>query len=1455
MDFVDLKRCFAPIEKDQEANLDIGRIWGRRMANWLDWSDLLAHRRVVLLAEALSGKTEEFRHQTEALVAQGKAAFFVRIEDLADDGFEAALEPQASRAFEHWRDGCESIPGWFFLDSVDEARLNNKSLEKALRRFARDIDRGLERAFVYVSCRVSDWKGSDDREAVERLLPVWEQPTPPAQEGDDTALLAPIFGPASETREPRATKEPKRELDTLLVVQLVPLAAPQWRLLAEAAEVERPESFVEAIERNGLDPLADRPGDLLDLAEYWKERGHFASLAEITEHGVAHKLAERDSHRPDNTALAPEKVRAGAERLAAALTLAKSFTLRASGRDPDPLLAAGAVDPAQVLPDWTDAERNALMRRGVFAPSTYGRLRFHHRGTQEYLTARWLERMLQEGCRRDAVWDLVFAERYDIRTLVPSLHAAAAWLALNNPDVRDEIVAREPLVLLRDGDPRALPLETKERLLLIYAGRHAAGEISNDSLDRRALWMFATPELAGAIRQSWAVNDRQDFRTDLLLLVREGMIHACADLARGAALDERANDYQRTVALQALDACGDTEGLAAAARWLKGAPGAGSARLAPCFAKVLFPRYLTVDELLDLIGRTPAPKRGVLDGFGYGLSELWEACPDAAASERFLAGLADLSLAPPFEAKYRRISARHRELAKNFAPPARKAVLGLADAEPSEGLVRLLMVVERAERDMPIDREEPPLSTLVCRNPRLQRKLFWADVEETRQNANLGEDRPAHIFDVYISGGPLWQLATRDLDWLLEDLSKCPLEADKRIALSGVIAILRAGGRLQAEVLRLRTLIAGHTKLERYLSECLTPPKESEQEVQFRLEEQRQQKAHDHVEREAKASWLRFRDELKADPSPLRDPSQLANWSTGAFRLDNLSRWLCGTTKKNHVEATRQWRLLEEGFGRPVAEAFRNGMKAFWRVTEPERPKHLKGGGSNVKYTTIMSLAGLGLEAADDPDWASSLTTADAERAAQHACLSEQGYPNWIEQLVDQHPAITLPILHKTLMNEWQGRHGGSADFLSHYASARGPIPPLIQGILFEVIKGKPKTSDMLDRGLRVLRSIELSERQRSQTAALARRRLRAARAAGEDERVRSYLAMLFLVDANDATRELVDWLDGSPQASRDARAQTSLGALFGRDSPAVGFLASASVACLEALVRLAYRNVRPQDDRVHEGAYTPDVRDNAESARTALLNALLHRPGPDAYRAMRTLAADEAFRALAVRLNELAHGMAERDSEPLAWTPSDVIAFERRHITPARTGEALLHVLMAVLSDIQSSFDQADATSRSVLQRAESEDEVQGWLAEQMNLRSHGRFHAYREARVARGDKPDIIVASTTAQVEVAVEVKHSGMGWTVRDLERALTKQLAETYLKPATRRHGVLVLSHHGRRTWRDPDTRAILNFHDVLNRLQRLAATLVTNQFGPVEVRIFGIDASRWIDLRSGGSWNP
>jgi len=128
------------------------------------------------------------------------------------------------------------------------------------------------------------------------------------------------------------------------------------------------------------------------------------------------------------------------------------------------------------------------------------------------------------------------------------------------------------------------------------------------------------------------------------------------------------------------------------------------------------------------------------------------------------------------------------------------------------------------------------------------------------------------------------------------------------------------------------------------------------------------------------------------------------------------------------------------------------------------------------------------------------------------------------------------------------------------------------------------------------------------------------------------------------------------------------------------------------------------------------------------------------------------------------------------------------------------------------------------------------------MSFRARGRFHAYREAEVAGRNRPDVIVSSASGPCEVAIEVKHGGMGWTIRQLEQALCEQLSSDYLKPPTGRHGVLLISHHGRRRWKDPESKSVTTFGEVIDRLSSIARNLTENDSGPFEVQVMGINAA-------------
>jgi hypothetical protein len=93
-----------------------------------------------------------------------------------------------------------------------------------------------------------------------------------------------------------------------------------------------------------------------------------------------------------------------------------------------------------------------------------------------------------------------------------------------------------------------------------------------------------------------------------------------------------------------------------------------------------------------------------------------------------------------------------------------------------------------------------------------------------------------------------------------------------------------------------------------------------------------------------------------------------------------------------------------------------------------------------------------------------------------------------------------------------------------------------------------------------------------------------------------------------------------------------------------------------------------------------------------------------------------------------------------------------------------------------------------------------------------------------------------------VGIEVKHGGKKWTLKQLDKALRQQLAQDYLKPLTRRHGIFVITNHRHRTWRNAQSNESITFESLMKSLEATAATLVKNDIGAIEVKCFGIDAS-------------
>ena len=210
---------------------------------------------------------------------------------------------------------------------------------------------------------------------------------------------------------------------------MLPMSGEQIERFVEQYGMDDPAAFLDEVFKQKAWSFAHRPLDLIQLIAIWNDSKSLGTREKQHEANVKARL-EDDSERQDQDVLTDDKARLGAERLALALALTRTRTIRSSDQTLDTSRADSVLEPAEILRDWTGEERRTLLRRGLFDPATYGRIRFHHRSVQEYLAACRLRALRDKGMSINEVFRWLFAEQYGVKVVFPSMREITAWLAL-----------------------------------------------------------------------------------------------------------------------------------------------------------------------------------------------------------------------------------------------------------------------------------------------------------------------------------------------------------------------------------------------------------------------------------------------------------------------------------------------------------------------------------------------------------------------------------------------------------------------------------------------------------------------------------------------------------------------------------------------------------------------------------------------------------------------------------------------------------------------------------------------------------------------------------------------------------------------------------------------------------------------------------------------------------------
>lgn len=1398
------------------------------------WEQLRAIRRVVVLAEAGSGKTEEMREQARNLTAQGQFAFFAALEDVATSGLDDALSAERDR-LQAWRDSTS--PAYFFMDSVDETKLQGIRLEAALRKLADGIRLAFRRAYVILSGRVSDWEFRADLNRFHDLLPVPADPALPPPPSTTTMLMSALRGGSRRGRS--SSSDSPAEMPTVVLMQ--PFDDTRVRQFAQGQGVIDVDAFISAVEYGDLWSLARRPLDLDWMVQYWQRYGRFGPLTEMLELSLSERMQEPNAQYRLNDPLAQEKSISALERVGAAMTFGRVEKIVI----PDSELNLGSFTRGfrlqEILPDWSANHLSRLRGRAVFDPSTFGYMRLHNDNEgiiRAYLSAKWLHHRRASGAPISRILDLLFCETYGFSLIRTSMRPTAAWLALHDPEVAREVIAREPGLLIAEGDPGSLSVPIRSALLrriMVEMAEHGErlGFVPDEPLRR-----FSIADWGTAVQQLWKeFQTVAACRTLLLRIVELGALKDCVNLAEPAAFGAYDDDSTQRLACRALRATASPAVLQRYAAYVRESGSTLSSDVRWEALDALVGRGLTVDDLLAIVSGMTSDQRNATLGLDYYGPRVLERITRRADLEKFLQGV-------------NRFAVDEEEDEEGESPPGRDAHRSLLIAAsrslmtlagPSE-VPRVVMDIAfrlcTSDRYYPKSGQSSDLCTDLTATPRRRRIAFWYVAENSVGHRLLFGQRLDAVWAMGIFG---WNpnLQPTDIDWLLSDALTRSTAGHAALAISAAMDIWQSNGKPDALLEKIQRVAAGNSELSAMVDRHLVPrvplPEETEQREQIdRLNAE-------HAEREAQqqAGWTEFIDKLREDPDQLRRLPVPTRENIDA-RMYHLWELLSATDGQSRY-AIEDVRLIEPIVGAAVTAGFRDGLIAFWRQWEPTlesaRPEDQR---NLISKIDCMGICGVTVEAASNPAWPTNLTSEEALRAAQYATLELNGFPSWMTRLAVEWPREVGEILMPEILAELDApaaaAHVGPLQDLDNGAIE---ITQAVALSLFRELQHREQMPAAL-----LERSLAIASRGLPADAADFVLFVLAQAVKSQDvETIALYLAAGFRREPARALEVLVATLDRLEQAMQCQLCEIFLPRLVGgffRDRNRA--LPDLPLDVLEPLIHIAFRHIRLEDDITHEDGkvFSPGPRDGAQSARSALIGLLKDTPGQATIAALRRLAENPD-----IPIANVEHWCLERaaaDSEHAAWSPDEPYALEQTFDVTPRTPKELQLVAIRRIGDIEHDLIHGDSALADVFKSLPNENAVQRWVARELTQRAGRAYTSEREPLVADEKEPDVRLQSRSTDAALPIEIKIAE-SWSLRELEEGLIAQLGGRYLRARGASAGVYLIAHLQPRAkgWYD-DAGRLLGFDEVVAHLRDLANKLAQSRSDAPQLHVSVINVS-------------
>ncbi|NMH64992.1 hypothetical protein [Shewanella salipaludis] len=1371
--YVPLKRTFSLVARDsvseEKDNFEI--FFG--LAKHQDWPDLEVEYRVVILADAGAGKTFEMRAQAEYAVAHGRAAFFIRIEDL-DDNFEDAFEIGTALQFEQWLGSSEEA--WFFLDSVDEARLDNpRTFEKAMKLFSLRIRTASHRAHIYISSRPYAWRFKTDRTMIEQLFPYASQQTESIDESDENDL------------------DPELEKDTsegpLRTYLLRPLGLDAIRQFAEHRSTSNVDKLIADIERTNLMTIAARPFDLEGLLEKWKDDEKLGSRLESLQHNIGMRLDEIDPSRKQLQPLNQTKAREGARLLAAAVTL----TGEAGILVPDKTHEKAGIDAEKVLSDWNPNDVKALLERGIFNDVIYGAVRFRHREIRELLTAEWLHSLIEEGNSRRAIESLIFKEQYGELVVTPRLRPILPWLILFDSHIRKRTLALHPEIAVEGGDVARLPIGERQKILNDIVMRIVGDEDDGSARDNAAIARIAQPDLSTDVQRLVAEYGHNDDAIFFLgRLIWQGSMAGCLEDLFPIASDSERGIYARIASVRAICTVGTDEQQVALWQAINNVPDLLPRKLLAELLQYASQNSQCVELLLASIDKLAPYERYSASGLSQALHAFIESSGEQQLVKLIAGFRSFLERSPYHEQAECRVSTAFLWLLIPASHAVEKLIAMRSTACFDDAAITILLKAPavRYWRGESVDEYKNNLQDLIPSWPELNDALFWRSITEARADSMGKVDRLTVEWSVQYLGH--YFAFHVDSFWrVLKFVSIRPLEDDKLVALSLACRIYKQSDKPEEWLDALQTAVSGNNSLEEKFEQLLLPPiSETDQDWQKeqaryerQQEEQRQKKAND------KTMWI---GALRVNPDRVRNPPGLE-----PGQISNDQSWLLMEIEDSSQRMSRgkgaNWRALIGDFGKEVALAFRDAAMTHWRVFKPV----LRSEGDDTRsftYALIFAVVGLEIEALEIKNFPNNLTQAEVTQALRYIVWELNGFPSWLETMHRAYPQQVLAAIWQELT--WELESSQPEQSNNYILHALVYYAPWLHGQLVEPILqwvGGNALSD--NQCLNYCLHILINGGVTNESLVLLAKSKTALSQVAENQ-LPTWYALWVDTEPETGIPSVKTWLESMALQDATQAAQLFIVALLGgrRDDGKGAFVGEFRTAShLKELYLLMHNYIKAQDDI--ERAGSPGLRDDAQDARNRLFNMLAEIPGKDSYIALSELAQNHPVEHYRSWMKKRAYKRAEEDADLEPWSSQQVRDFGASlEMTPA-SHRQLFDIGVLRLNDFKVWLELGNDSLAETYQRAADETEMRKIVAHWLNQKAHGRYTCAEEANLANDQRPDIWFQHPNIKSPVPIELKLLDKGWSGPKLCERLRNQLAGDYLREENAGCGIFLLVWQG------------------------------------------------------------